>query len=234
MRINKFLAGAGVSSRRNADKLVAEGRVKVNNKVITEMGYDINENNDAVTVDGKRVNYISKMSYIMLYKPKGCVCTASDEFNRKTIFDYVELDKRLFSVGRLDYDSEGLLLLTNDGALTQKLTHPSNEIPKTYLVKVEGTVPENDLARIRKGITLNDGSLVRGKIKLKNLENNISAFEITIFEGKNREIRRIFEAVGKEVVFLKRIKIGELRLGGLARGAYRYLTDREIEYLINL
>lgn len=234
MRINKFLAGAGISSRRNADKIVAEGRVKVNNKVITEMGYDINEINDTVTVDGKRVNYISKMTYVMLYKPKGCVCTASDEFNRKTIFNYVDLDKRLFSVGRLDYDSEGLLLLTNDGAITQKLTHPSNEIPKTYLVKVEGTVPENDLARIRKGITLDDGSLVRGKIKLKNIENNISAFEMTIYEGKNREIRRIFEAVGKDVVFLKRIKIGELRLGGLARGAYRYLTEREIEYLINL
>src|SRR5574344_1716296 len=114
MRINKYLAGAGVASRRAADKMVADGRVKVNNKTITQLGYDVNENNDTVSVDGVRVNYITKFTYVMLYKPKCCVCTASDEFDRKTVFDYVDLDKRLFSIGRLDYDSEGLLILTND------------------------------------------------------------------------------------------------------------------------
>lgn len=236
MRINKFLAGAGVASRRASDKLVADGRVRVNNKVITELGYDINEDNDTVTVDGKRVNYITKFSYLMLYKPKGCVCTASDEFDRKTVFDYLDFEnKRLFCVGRLDYDSEGLLLMTNDGALTQYLTHPSNEIPKTYLVKINGELAEPDLARIRKGLKTDDGTVFGGcKIKLKEIIDDVSSFEMTLFEGKNREIRRIFEALDKEVVFLKRIAVGDLRLGGLGRGKYRYLTEKEVNYLKNL
>ncbi len=236
MRINKFIAGAGIASRRAADKLVTEGRVKVNNKVVTELGYDINEDNDTVLVDGKRVNYITKYSYVMLYKPKGCVCTANDEFDRKTVFDYLDFDnKRLFCVGRLDYDSEGLLLLTNDGALTQYLTHPSNEIPKTYLVKIDGELAEPDLARIRKGVKAEDGTTFGGcKIKLKEIVDGVSSFEMTLYEGKNREIRRIFEALGKEVLFLKRVAVGDLRLGGLGRGKYRYLTEKEINYLKNL
>ena len=158
MRINKYIAGSGVTSRRGADKLVEEGRVKVNNKTVTTLGFEVNEDNDTVTVDGRKITLVNKYTYLMLYKPKGCVCTASDEFNRKTVFDYVNVDKRLFTVGRLDYDSEGLLILTNDGALAQYLTHPSNEIPKSYLVKVEGDIPQADLAKLRKGVTLDDGA----------------------------------------------------------------------------
>lgn len=234
MRINKFLAGAGIASRRNADKLVEEGRVKINGKTVTTLGFEVNENNDTVTVDGIKAVYAAKYTYIMFNKPKGCVCSADDEYNRKTVFDYVETDKRLFTVGRLDFDSEGLLLLTNDGDLTQRLTMPANEIPKTYLVKVEGEVFESDLARLRKGVPLDGVLTKRSKLKLKEFKNNIYSYEMTIFEGKNRQIRRMFEIVGKEVVFLKRIAVGDLRLGGLGRGKYRYLKDEEINYLKNL
>lgn len=235
MRINKYIASSGVTSRRNADKLVTEGRVKVNGKTVTELGFDVNENNDTVSVDGKKIALINKYTYIMMYKPKGCVCSANDECGRKTVFDYVDIDKRLFTVGRLDYDSEGLLLLTNDGALAQYITHPGNEIPKSYLVKVEGDIPKADLARLRKGVKLDDGSLTaRAKVRLKEIAGNVYSYDVTIFEGKNREIRRMFEAIGKEVIFLKRVAVGDLRLGGLSRGTYRYLTDKEIDYLKNL
>ena len=235
MRINKYIASSGVTSRRNADKLVTEGRVKVNGKTVTELGFDVNENNDTVSVDGKKIALINKYTYIMMYKPKGCVCSANDECGRKTVFDYVDIDKRLFTVGRLDYDSEGLLLLTNDGALAQYITHPGNEIPKSYLVKVEGDIPAADLARLRKGVKLDDGSLTaRAKVRLKEIAGNVYSYDVTIFEGKNREIRRMFEAIGKEVIFLKRVAVGDLRLGGLSRGTYRYLTDKEIDYLKNL
>lgn len=235
MRINKYIASSGVTSRRNADKLVTEGRVKVNGKTVTELGFDVNENNDTVSVDGKKIALINKYTYIMMYKPKGCVCSANDECGRKTVFDYVDVDKRLFTVGRLDYDSEGLLLLTNDGALAQYITHPGNEIPKSYLVKVEGDIPEADLARLRNGVKLDDGSLTaRAKVRLKEIAGNVYSYDVTIFEGKNREIRRMFEAIGKEVIFLKRVAVGDLRLGGLSRGTYRYLTDKEIDYLKNL
>ena len=235
MRINKYIASSGVTSRRNADKLVTEGRVKVNGKTVTELGFDVNENNDTVSVDGKKIALINKYTYIMMYKPKGCVCSANDECGRKTVFDYVDIDKRLFTVGRLDYDSEGLILLTNDGALAQYITHPGNEIPKSYLVKVEGDIPEADLARLRKGVKLDDGSLTaRAKVRLKEIAGNVYSYDVTIFEGKNREIRRMLEAIGKEVIFLKRVAVGDLRLGGLSRGTYRYLTDKEIDYLKNL
>ena len=235
MRINKYIASSGVTSRRNADKLVTEGRVKVNGKIVTELGFDVNENNDTVSVDGKKIALINKYTYIMMYKPKGCVCSANDECGRKTVFDYVDIDKRLFTVGRLDYDSEGLILLTNDGALAQYITHPGNEIPKSYLVKVEGDIPEADLARLRKGVKLDDGSLTAdAKVRQKEIAGNVYSCDVTIFEGKNREIRRMFEAIGKEVIFLKRVAVGDLRLGGLSRGTYRYLTDKEIDYLKNL
>ncbi|MEG1791129.1 MAG: pseudouridine synthase [Clostridia bacterium] len=231
IRINKYLASSGVCSRRNADKLIEEGRVSVNGKVVTTLGMSINENNDTVLVDGNVVKPETNFSYIMLYKPKGCVCTASDEFNRKTIFDYVDLDKRLFSIGRLDFDSEGLLLLTNDGDLAQRLTHPSYEIPKTYLAKIDGEIPESDLARIRKGVIVDGVMTRRSKIRLKEIKDNVSSYEITIYEGKNRQIRKMFEVIGYDVIFLKRVSIGDLRLGGLGRGAYRYLKDYEVEYL---
>ena len=235
-RLNKFLASCGVASRRGADKLIEEGKVKVNGKVVTELGVSVNPANDNVTVDGIKVKPVADYSYIMLYKPKGCITTVSDDKGRKTVFDYLTDVNipHLVPVGRLDYDTEGLLILTNDGDLTYSLTHPSHEVEKTYLVKVEGEMPEHKLAQLRKGVIVDGEKTNRSRVKLIEYKDGISSLRVTITEGRNRQIRKMFEAVEREVVFLKRIAVGELRLGGLARGAYRYLTDEEIAYLKTL
>ncbi len=240
-RLNKYLASCGVASRRESEKLILDGRVKVNGKVVKELGTQVNENNDRVSVDGNLVKPVLDYSYIMMYKPKGCVTTMKDDKGRKTVYSYLEdLNiPHLVPVGRLDYDTEGLLLLTNDGELVHALTHPSHEVPKTYIVKVKGQVLEHKLAQLRKGVIIDDGNgnkvkTDRAKVKLVGFEDDTSRFEVTIHEGKNRQIRKMFEAVGEEVIFLKRVSIGDLRLGGLARGKYRYLNDAEIEYLKRL
>jgi len=234
MRINKYIAESGVASRRSADELIKQGRVSVNGKKITECGLDVNTDNDVVFVDGRKITPVRRYTYIMFNKPKGCITTSSDEFGRKTIYDYLAqyAGKGLFPVGRLDYDSEGLLLLTNDGALAQILTHPSFEVPKTYLVKIEGTVSEDELKKIRAGVKGTDGvRYAPAKVSIKEVAEPFTKLEITITEGKNREVRKIFEAIGKNVVFLCRRKIGDLSLGGLTRGTSRYLTEKEITYL---
>ena len=235
MRLNKYIAECGVASRRGADGLIEEGRIKVNGKSVTQPGTVIDEDNDTVLLDGKKIERVRRSIYLMLNKPKGCVSTVKDDRGRKTVLDYIDIkDKRLFPIGRLDYDSEGLLLLTNDGDLAFKLTHPSHDIPKTYIAKVEGEVPESDLAVLRKGIVLDEIQTHRAKIKLLEYNEGISRLEVTIYEGRNRQVRRMFESIGKQVVFLKRTGIGDLRLGGLSRGTYRYLTEKEIQLLKNL
>ena len=195
----------------------------------------INEDNDTVTVNGKKLVLRTRDVYIMLNKPKGCITAVKDDKGRKTVMDYVDAkDKRLFPVGRLDYDSEGLVLLTNDGETAYKLTHPSSEIPKTYIVKVEGEVPEKELDKLRDGIPLDGAVTHRAKVKVLGVEDRISRIEITIYEGKNRQIRRMFEYIGYNVVFLKRTAIGDIRLGGLGRGLTRFLTPKEIQFLKKL
>lgn len=235
-RLNKYLASCGAASRRGADKLIHDGRVRVNGKVVTELGTSVNPANDSVTVDGVRVKPVAEYTYIMLYKPKGCITTVNDELGRKTVYDYLtDIDvPHLVPVGRLDYDTEGLLLLTNDGDLTFSLTHPSHEVEKTYIVKVEGEMPEHKLAQLRKGVVIDGVKTNRSRVKLLEYKDGISRLRVSITEGRNRQVRKMFEAVEREVIFLKRIAVGELRLGGLARGAYRYLTDAEIAYLKSL
>ena len=211
-----------------------EGRVKVNHKTVQDLSCEIDTQNDTVTLDGKTVRLENKNIYLMLNKPKGCVTAVKDDLDRKTVMDYLGDIKdryRLFPVGRLDYDTEGLLIITNDGELTHRLTHPSSQIPKTYIAKIEGEIEKDDLNMLRQGIVLDGEKLSSCQIKLLKLENNLSRLEVTICEGKNRQIHRMFESVGKKVAFLKRVAIGELKLGGLGRGAYRYLTDKEINYL---
>lgn len=234
-RLNKYLAQSGIASRRGADQLIADGRVKVNGKVVSELGAKVNIYNDTIMVDDIVCKQNKKCVVIMFNKPKGCVTTTSDEKGRKTIFDYVDITSpRLFPIGRLDYDSEGLLLLTNDGDLANRISHPSFEITKTYLVKVKGEMPEHKLAQLRKGVMV-DGSLTkRSKVKLLEYKDGISRLEVTISEGRNRQVRKMFEAVEREVIFLKRVAIGDLRLGGLSRGGYRYLNEFELEYLKTL
>ena len=235
MRINKFLASAGFGSRRKCEDLVKEGRVKCNDEVIVDLGFSVDEKKDKISVDGKIVSYSSEFVYVMLHKPKGVITSMSDEHGRKTVKDIMPSEyKNLKPVGRLDYDSEGLLLMTNDGDLSYVLTHPSNEIAKTYVVRVEGEVKESQLAVMRAGVVIDGVRLSKCKVKvLEKLEKD-TRLEVVITEGKNRQVRKMFDAVGLTVVFLKRTHIGALRLGGLTRGAYRLLNDQEIAYLKSL
>ena len=229
MRLNKYLAASGVASRRESDKLINEGKVTVNGKTAS-LGADVNED-DQIYVNGARVT-IKKNEYYILNKPKGYICSVSDEKGRKTVIDLMPVNVgRIYPVGRLDYDSEGLLILTTDGELAQHLTHPSNTVSKTYLVKIEGTITETVLNPIRSGIEI-DGYITK-KCKAHIVETNkeYTKIHITLTEGKNREIRKMFAAIGKEVMLLKRIKIGEINLRGLDRGAYRKLTVAEVAYL---
>lgn len=232
VRLNKFLASCGAASRRGADELIASGRVRVNSIVVTELGKMVETDNDTVTLDGKKVEPVSKMTYIMLYKPKGCITSLRDEKGRKTVYDYLDVEvPHLVPVGRLDYDTEGLLLLTNDGELVNRLAHPSGEVPKSYLVRAEGEFPEHILAKLRKGVEIDGVKTKRSKVKLLEQGEKEAKLLVTITEGRNRQVRRVFEAVERNVVFLKRVAIGDLRLGGLARGAWRYLREEEVEYL---
>lgn len=233
MRLNKFLAACGIASRRDCDKLIGEGRVCVNGKVAV-LGVDVSDS-DCVTVDGRQVT-LKKNEYYLLNKPKGYLSTVSDEKGRKTVLDLMpDTVGRIYPVGRLDYDSEGLLILTTDGELAQRLTHPSNEVPKTYLVKIEGTLKESDLNPLRSGIEI-EGGYVTKKCKAHIVETNkqYTKIHMTITEGKNREIRKMFAAIGREVVLLKRIRVGELTLRGLDRGSWRKLSRQEVEYLMSL
>ena len=233
MRLNKFLAAGGIASRRDCDKLIAEGRVCVNGKAAV-LGVDVSDS-DCVTVDGRQVT-LKKNEYYLLNKPKGYLSTVSDEKGRRTVLDLMpDTVGRIYPVGRLDYDSEGLLILTTDGELAQRLTHPSNEVPKTYLVKIEGTLKESDLNPLRSGIEI-EGGYVTKKCKAHIVETNkqYTKIHMTITGGKNREIRKMFAAIGREVVLLKRIKVGELTLRGLDRGSWRKLSRQEVEYLMSL
>lgn len=234
MRINKYLASCGVASRRKSEEYILKGLVTVNGKVVDQLNYDVNEKKDRVEVDGKPVKFTQKYEYYLLNKPKGYVCTSKDEHNRKIVIDLVKTEARIFSVGRLDYNSEGLLILTNDGDLNYKLTHPSNEINKTYIVKIKGTISESEKAVLRKGVVVNGERYSSCKLVELGNDKQTTRLEVTIHEGKNHEIRNMFEYIGKEITMLKRIKIGDLKLGGLNRGEYRPLKLHEIEYLKNL
>ena len=233
MRINKFLAECGVASRRAFDKLIESGAVLVNGKKAA-LGDDVSEK-DEITVDGQPVKRKLVHSYYIMNKPKGYVCTVKDDKDRKTVMSLLpEGAGRVYPVGRLDYDTEGLLLFTDDGDLAFRLTHPKSEIPKTYLVRIEGAIGDKELNRLRAGVEL-DGKLTgKSKVKVIETDKQYTKLHVTINEGRNRQVRRMFECVGKQVDFLKRIRIGDLGLGSLARGKVRRLSDEEVFYLSNL
>ncbi len=237
MRINKFLAECGIASRRNCETLVLEGRVKVNNRKIVKLATEVDPEVDLVSVDDKPVKPIGKHLYIMLNKPKGYVCTTSDERGRKTVMDFLDgkyPGKRIFPIGRLDYDTEGLLLLTTDGDLANRLMHPRNEISKTYVAKIEGEISEAELNKLRNGVELDGVKTKKCKVKLLGFDENISRIEVVITEGRNRQVRRMFESINRDVIFLKRTAVGEIKLGGLFRGNYRELKEKESDYLKRL
>lgn len=237
MRLNKFLSTCGVCSRRKAEELITSGKVTINGAVITNLATSVDENKDSVFCNGKHIEYTNNYIYLMLYKPKGCITSLSDEKGRKTVMDFIpEKYRRLVKpVGRLDYDSEGLLLFTNDGDFANKITSPSSKIQKHYIVKIEGEITSKEIVILCKGIKLEDGTITApARIKPLESSNGLTRLEVVISEGKNREIRRMFEAVGKNVVFLKRTQIGALRLGGLSRGTtkpfdpkYALMTPKE-------
>ena len=230
-RLQKLIARAGLTSRRNAEKLISEGKVTVDGKTITELGAKADPQKNKIRVEGKLLTFDAEKIYLLLNKPRGYVCTANDERGRKTVLDLITgISERIYPVGRLDLNSEGLLLLTNDGELMNALIHQKFEIEKTYLAKISGDITEEKLDKLRAGIELEDGLTAPAKIFL--LEKNL--IEITIHEGRNRQIRRMFAAIGCDVKRLKRVNFAGLTLNGVASGKFRPLTQAEINFLKSL
>ncbi len=236
MRLQKYLALSGVASRRSAEKMIADGRVAVNGTVITEMGVQVDELRDKVTVDGALCHLEEEKHYLAYNKPMGEVTTVTDPEGRATVMDkFRDYPVRLYPVGRLDYDSEGLILLTNDGDLMNDLLHPSREVEKEYLVKVSNRVTEEDIRRLRAGVQLDDGRMTSpADVHLVRYETFASVLLVSIHEGRNRQVRRMFSAVGHDVVSLKRVGFATIKLHDLPRGQWRRLTDVEVKKLKEL
>ena len=232
MRLQKYLASCGVASRRHAEQMIAEGLIQVNGQTITEMGFQVTEE-DEVRVRGEIVKPEEQKHYVLYHKPMGEVTTVSDDKGRETVMDHFrDYPVRLYPIGRLDYDSEGLLLLTNDGDLATKLTHPRHEVDKTYLARVTGKVSAEAVHRLRAGVMLEDGFRTSpAKVQVIREEAFASAVLITIHEGHNRQVRRMMEAVGHRVLLLRRVRFGPIDIKGVAKGTWRELTEEEIKAL---
>jgi pseudouridine synthase len=235
-RLQKFLAEAGVASRRKAEELIAAGKIKVNGKVVTELGTKIDPKKDEVLYLDKKVSKKEvELVYIMLHKPEGYVTTAKEQFGRPGVMDLVrDVKERIFSVGRLDYDTSGLLLLTNDGDLTYKLTHPKHDVDKTYIAKLYGTPDDMDLQKFRRGVVIDGKQTKPAKMQIIEKGERQSTVEIIIHEGRNRQVRKMCEAIKHPVAQLKRVATGDLTMGDLPKGKYRHLTPKEVKYLKSL
>lgn len=231
MRLNKYIAQSGTASRRKADELTLQGNVKINGVVMREPGYDVVDG-DVVEVSGRTLKQDTKKVYIMLNKPKGYITSADDEKDRPTVMELItDIEERLFTIGRLDYNTSGMLLLTNDGDLAYRLSHPKHQIYKTYRARVAGQISGERVTKLRNGVDI--GGFVTSKAVvevIKQVERS-AIVEIKIYEGKNRQVRKMFAAVGNKVMDLERIAIGDLYIGHLKQGHYRKLTPKEIEYL---
>ncbi|HEY6011610.1 MAG TPA: pseudouridine synthase, partial [Nitrospirota bacterium] len=231
-RIQKIISAAGVTSRRAAEELITEGRVRLNGQVVTELGTKADASKDHIKVDGKLINPKQPQTYVMLNKPAGFVTTMSDPEGRPTVQDLLKGVKvRVYPVGRLDYNTEGMLLMTNDGDFAHLITHPKHELPKTYLAKLKGVLDEKAIDALETGVFLEDGKTAPAKLKKVRKEEANSWVEITIHEGRKRQVRRMFDRVGRSVIKLKRIKTGSLVLGDLPEGGFRYLTQEEVRGL---
>ena len=231
IRLQKFLAEAQVASRRRAEEIIKQGRVTVDGVVVDTPGAKVDDEGSAVCVDGKPVIKNKNLIYIMLNKPEGCVTTAKDQFNRKTVMDMVaDVEERIYPVGRLDYNTSGLLIMTNDGELTYRLTHPEHNVEKTYIAYVEKEPEAAEMEKFRRGIVIDGRKTAPACIEIigKN------CLEIKIHEGRNRQVRKMCEAIGSPVLRLKRQAIGSLKLGDVKKGSYRYLNKDEIDYLKSL
>ena len=236
IRLQKFLANSGVASRRKCEELILEGKVSVNGQIVKELGTKVNPTVDKVEYCGKPVFSSNKFVYILLNKPIGYVTTAKDQFDRDSVLDLVKVKERVVPVGRLDMYTSGALILTNDGDFVYKVTHPKHEITKTYTVTVRGIIENDAVEKLRNGVEIEDYKTRPAKVKILKTdeEKNISRLEITIHEGKNRQVRKMCDAIGCPVKFLKRIAVGDLKIGSLEKGKYRLLTEDEISYLQKL
>ncbi len=233
-RLQKFLAECGVASRRKSEQIILDGRVTVNNNKVTELGVKVNDVEDIIKVDNVVVSKKKDNIYIMLHKPEGYITSVKDQFDRVTVLDLIDLEERVFPVGRLDYETSGLLILTNDGELTYKLTHPKHEVKKVYIAKVIGSPSNKSLEQFENGLYIDGYKTAKAEVVKVNSEENYTSLKITITEGKNRQVRKMCEKIGHRVVNLKRISTGNLKLGDLKKGDYRSLTIDEINYLYSL
>lgn len=234
-RLQKVIAQAGIASRRKAEEMIAQGRVCVNGEVMSEMGYKV-KRGDVIEVDGKAIQKEDKV-YFVMNKPKKSMCTSKDEFNRKTVVDLVECEERIFTVGRLDYDTSGVLILTNDGEFANEIIHPRYHLPKVYNLTINGILTPEEIAHIKKGIVLDDGiKTLPAKLKMteKDEKKNQCSFDLTIYEGRNRQIKRMMEALGYEVRRLHRKEIAFLKCSDLSQGEYRKLKPFEVQQLRSL
>ncbi len=234
MRLNKYIASAGICSRRKADELISNGNVKINGAVVTQMGVSVGEN-DRVEVNGKLLDSEGRKVYVAVNKPLGYITSMEDEKGRATVAELVgDIAERIFPVGRLDYNTTGLLIMTNDGELANRILHPRHEVYKTYVARVSGIISDARIARLRKGVYIGGFITSPAKVKLIKQFPRSAVVEIKIREGKNRQVRKMFAAVGNKVQELQRTEIGDIKLGRLMEGHYRKLTKEEIEYLRHL
>lgn len=229
MRINKFLSRAGIASRRNSEKLILNGEISVNGQVITDLSYQVEEN-DIVKYNNKTIELVDEKYYLMLNKPVDYACTNSKDFDEKIIFDLIDIDTKLFSIGRLDKDSRGLILITNDGDIYNKIIHPRNEIYKKYVVKLDNYFQKDDKIKLENGVDI--GGYITSQSKVTIIGDKTVQIEIS--EGKNRQVRRMFAALGYEVLDLNRISIGNINMSNLKIGKYRHLTTDELNYIKQL
>ena len=233
-RLQKVIAESGYASRRKAEELIKAGKVYVNGIKITEMGYKVN-GNDLIDINGKPLKKEDK-EYYLLNKPRGVVTTTSDDKNRKTVTDIIETTKRIYPIGRLDYDTTGVLLLTNDGELTNILNHPSSEVTKVYLAKIEGIVEPFKVKKLEQGVVIDGKKKSKARVRIKKIDkkNNASYIELTIHEGRNHQVKKMFETIGYNVIKLKREKYAFLDVKSLKSGEYRKLTTKEVKSLYAL
>ncbi len=235
VRLQKYLSEYGVASRRAAERMIAEGRVMVNGSVVDAMGVKVDPAQDQIFVDGKRIETRPQLRYLLLFKPVGYICSVHDDRRRRTVLDLLEgINERVYPVGRLDYDTSGLLLLTNDGEMTNQLLHPSYQVEKTYLAQVTGIPASHDLQRLREGIMLADGMTAPAKARIQSVRQGNAVIELQIHEGRNRQVRRMMDAIGHPVQRLRRTAVAFLRLEGLQPGQWRDLTAEEVARLKQL
>jgi len=233
-RLQKYLANCGIASRRKCEEYILQGKVEVNGKIVKELGTKINPEKDEIKFENKIVKESNKFVYILLNKPIGYVTTSDDQFGRDKVLDLVKVKERIVPVGRLDMYTSGALILTNDGDFVYKVTHPKHEIEKTYTVTVKGIVQNDEIEKLRKGVKIDDYTTKPAKVKIlkTDIEKDISRLEITIHEGKNRQVRKMCEAVGRKVLALHRSKIGNIGVKDLELGKWRYLNAKEVQQLI--